>query len=259
MSNRQSERPLQGKKAIVTGSYTNLGAVTAEVLAELGADVVINDLNRSGLAEHGESLVRRLEVHGVKSAAIPADLSKGPEIVRLCKEALDIFGRIDILINNAGPFNMDPFLQLEESVWDTVMDVNLKAVYLMSRELAPQMKANGWGRIVNMCAGSAYVRNHGVYSLAKAGVKMITEQLALELGPEVTVNAVAPGQILESLPEIQEYDPTFGDRYRARAPLDRLVTRQEIATVICQFCLPPFDSTTGATLRVDGGAEIHRF
>jgi NAD(P)-dependent dehydrogenase (short-subunit alcohol dehydrogenase family) len=139
------------------------------------------------------------------------------------------------------------------------MDVNLKAVYLMSRELAPQMKDNGWGRIVNMCAGSVYVRNHGAYGLAKAGVQMITEQLALELGPEVTVNAVAPGQILESLPEIHKYDPTFGERYRARAPLDRLVTRREIATVVCQFCLPHLDSTTGVTLRVDGGAEIHRF
>ena len=88
---------------------------------------------------------------------------------------------------------------------------------------------------------------------------MITEQLALEVGPEVTVNAVAPGQILESLPVIHEFDPTFGDRYKARAPLDRLVTRREIATVICQLCLPQFDSMTGMTLRVDGGAELYRF
>ena len=154
---------------------------------------------------------------------------------------------------------MDPFVRLTEELWDLVMDVNLKAVYLMSRELAPQMKSSGWGRIVNMCAGSAYVRNHGVYSLAKSGVKMITEQLALELGPEITVNAVAPGQILESLPDIHKFDPTFGDRYKARAPLDRLVTRKEIATIIYQLCLPHFDSMTGVTLRVDGGAELYRF
>ncbi len=259
MNNADSAKPLLGKKALVTGSYTNLGAVTAEVLAEHGADIVVNDLDRGDLSERGNELVRRIEAHGVAAAAIAADLSRASEIARLCKEAVKRFGQIDILVNNAGPFNMDPFLQLSEDTWNLVMDVNLKAVYLMSRELAAQMKSNGWGRIVNMCAGSAYVRNHGVYSLAKAGVKMITEQLALELGQEITVNAVAPGQILESLPEIQKYDPTFGERYKSRAPLDRLVTRKEIATIICRLCMPQFDSMTGVTLKVDGGAELYRF
>jgi len=254
-----TEKPLLGKKALVTGSYTNLGAVTAEVLAGYGADVVVNDLDRDDLREAGGELVGRIEARGVQAAAIAADLSSAAQIARLCRESVERFGQIDILVNNAGPFNMDPFLELSENTWNLVMDVNLKAVYLMTKELAPQMKSNGWGRIVNMCAGSAYVRNHGVYTLAKAGVKMITEQLALELGPEVTVNAVAPGQIYESLPVIHEYDPTFGERYRARAPLDRLVTRKEIAAVIARLCMPVFDTMTGVTLKVDGGAELYRF
>ncbi len=110
-----------------------------------------------------------------------------------------------------------------------------------------------------MCAGSAFVRNHGAYTLAKAGVQVITESLALELGPEVTVNAVAPGQIRESLPEIEKYDPTFGDRYSAHAPLHRLVTRAEVAHLIGLLCSPAFDVMTGMTLRLDGGAEIPRF
>ena len=254
-----TDKLLRGKVALVTGSYTNLGAVTAEVLAGYGADVVVNDLDRSELKEAGEQLVVRIKDYGVEAAAIPADLSSAAQIARLCREALERFGRIDILVNNAGPFNMDPFLQLSEKTWNLVMDVNLKAVYLMAKELAPQMKSGGWGRIINMCAGSAYVRNHGVYTLAKAGVKMITEQLALELGPEITVNAIAPGQIYESLPVIHEYDPTFGERYKARAPLDRLVTRKEIAAIIARLCLPEFDTMTGVTLKVDGGAELYRF
>ena len=177
----------------------------------------------------------------------------------MCKKAVGAFGKIDILVNNAGPFNMDPYVDLDEALWDLVMDVNLKALYLMVKGLAPQMKTNGWGRIVNMCAGSAYVRNHNVYTLAKKGVEVITESLAIELGPEITVNAISPGQILESLPDIHEFDPTFGERYTARAPLGRLVSRKEVATVITTLCLPVFDSMTGMTFRFDGGAEIPKF
>jgi NAD(P)-dependent dehydrogenase (short-subunit alcohol dehydrogenase family) len=159
----------------------------------------------------------------------------------------------------AGPFTMDPYLKLGEEKWNLVMDVNLKAVYLTAQELAPQMKANGWGRIINISSGSAFVRNHSAYTMAKMGVQIITESLALELGPEITVNAIAPGQIFESLPFIAKHDPTFGDRYIARAPAKRFVTRREIADVIALLCTPAFDVMTGMTLRLDGGAEIARF
>ena len=168
-------------------------------------------------------------------------------------------GKIDIVVNNAGPFNMDRFVELEERIWDLVMDINLKAIYLTAHELAPQMKTNGWGRIVDICAGSAYVRNHSVYTLAKKGVEVITESLAYELGPEITVNAVAPGQINESLSDIHKVDPTFGERYMNHAPLRRLVTRAEIANIIALLCTPAFETMTGMTIRVDGGAEIPRF
>jgi NAD(P)-dependent dehydrogenase (short-subunit alcohol dehydrogenase family) len=254
-----SEKPLDGKNALVTGAYRNLGPVTAETLAKYGANVIINDLDTPELAAEGEKVLRRIGAHGVKTAAIPANMTKSSEIRRLCQKAIETLERIDIVVNNAGPFSKDPYLQLEEEIWDRVMDANLKAVYLTTRELAPQMKANGWGRIVNMCAGSAFVRNHGVYTLAKAGVKIITEELALELGPEITVNAISPGQIFESLPDIHQFDPTFGERYTEKAPLKRLVTRGEIANIIALICTAPFDTMTGMTIRIDGGAEIPRF
>lgn len=250
-------QPLLGKIALVTGAYRNLGTVTAETLAEFGATVLINDIE--GAVAYRESAIKAILQHGGQASAIEADLSRSDQVRFLAEQALAKFGRVDILINNAGPFNMDPYVQLEEETWDTVMDVNLKAIYLLVKYLAPQMKINGWGRIVNMCAGSAYVRNHNVYTLAKKGVEVITESLALELGPEILVNAIAPGQILESLPDIAEFDPTFGDRYTARAPAKRLVTRKEIATVISLLCTPAFSGITGMTLRVDGGAELPRF
>ncbi|MBE3037848.1 MAG: SDR family oxidoreductase [Chloroflexi bacterium] len=254
-----TERCLMGKVALVTGGYRNLGAVTAEALAAAGANVIVNDLDLESLKPAREQLLSRLAAHGIDAYAVSANLSNSAGVRSCCREALSKWGRVDILVNNAGPFNADPFLELREEVWDTVMGVNLKAVYLTARELAPHMKRNGWGRIVNMCAGSAFVRNHGVYGLAKAGVQIMTESLALELGPEITVNAIAPGQILESLPDIEAYDPTFGDRYRARAPLKKLVSRGEVARAIALLCTPAFDSMTGVTFRFDGGAEIPKF
>jgi NAD(P)-dependent dehydrogenase (short-subunit alcohol dehydrogenase family) len=254
-----TEKLLDGKNALVTGAYRNLGAVTAETLATYGANVIINDLDTPELAADGEKLLERIRAHGVKAARFPANMTKSKEVSQLCEKAVTTLGKIDVVVNNVGPFNMDPYVELKEEMWDLVMDANLKAIYLTTQTLAPQMKTNGWGRIVNMCAGSAFIRNHSVYTLAKAGVKIITEELALELGPEITVNAIAPGQIYESLPDIHEFDPTFGDRYTARAPAKRLVTRREIAHIIALVCTTPFDTMTGMTLRIDGGAEIPRF
>jgi 3-oxoacyl-[acyl-carrier protein] reductase len=250
-----ADRPLDGKVALVTGAYRNLGAVTAETLARHGASVVVNDLDQPDLARHGAALVERIRGHGVRSAAIAAELARASDVERLCREAQAAFGHIDIVVNNAGPFNMILSRQ-EDGTWH---GCQLKAVYLTAHFLAPGMKANGWGRIVNMCAGSAFVRNHNVYTLAKAGVQVITESLALELGPEITVNAVSPGQIYESLPDIHAIDPTFGERYLARTPAKRLIRRAEVAEMIAFFTLPGSAAITGVTIRLDGGAEIPRF
>ncbi len=262
-----SDRTLNGRIAFITGAYRNLGAVIAEAIAEKGASLVLNDLPEVLSSEKKEKLVYSLrERYGVNVLAIDGDVRSYDSLCALrdqiCSEMVLPDGRagiVSILVNCAGPFNMDPFLVLNESDWDTVMDVNLKAVYLTARCFAPAMKTEGWGRIVNLSAGSSFVRNHGVYGLAKAGVSFLTEELAAELGPEVTVNAVAPGQIAESLPLIHEIDPTFGERYTARTPLQRLVTRRDVADLIVMLCSPVGEMITGETLRLDGGAELPRF
>ena len=256
---REQQKPLAGKNALITGAGRNLGCVTAEALARRGANVIINDLGTDEIVSSAQRVIRDIRALGVKADFIPADLSKADEVRRLCQQAVAKYGPIQILVNNAGPFAMDPFLTLKEATWDLVMDVNLKAVYLTAQELGPLMKKSGWGRIITMCAGSAFVRNHSVYTLAKAGVAVLTESLALELGPSVTVNAVAPGQIQESLSEVEALDPEFGRRALSRTPLQRLVTRSEVAGVIALLCTPPFDAMTGMTIRLDGGAEIPRF
>jgi NAD(P)-dependent dehydrogenase (short-subunit alcohol dehydrogenase family) len=166
---------------------------------------------------------------------------------------------VDILINNAGPFAMDPFLSLKIEEWDRVIDANLRAVYLLAQQVAPGMNERGWGRIINLSAGSAYLRNHSVYGLAKAAVRFLTEALALELKPGVTVNAIAPGQIAESTPDISAYDPTFVERMIRITPAGRLVTRAEVARMMVALCSPAFDLVTGMTLPMDGGARLPRF
>jgi 3-oxoacyl-[acyl-carrier protein] reductase len=255
----ENEKSLKGKLAFITGAYQGLGRVTAEKLAENGADVIVNDLPIPAIEQAGEELVRRLSSIGVRAGKVDGDISRSTELKKIHSQIMEEYGNVDIVINNAGPFDTNPFLELEEEKWDLVMDVNVKAVYLTASLFAPAMKKKGWGRIVNMCAGSAYIRNHGVYGLAKAAVGFLTEELALELGPEITVNAVAPGQIEESLPLIHQIDPTFGKRYREKSALNRLVTRRDIAKVIGQICSPVFDTMTGVVLRIDAGAELPRF
>ena len=157
----------------------------------------------------------------------------------MAEEALSKAGRIDVLVNNTGPFSMDPFATLAEEEWDRILDANLKAAYVCSQVVVPGMRQAGWGRIVNVSAGSAYIRNHSIYTLAKAALITLTEELALELGPEITVNAITPGQICESAADIAEFDPTFVERAIEWTPLKRLVTRPEVAAIVAELVWAP--------------------
>jgi NAD(P)-dependent dehydrogenase (short-subunit alcohol dehydrogenase family) len=247
---------LAGHVALVTGAARNLPAVIVSEFAKAGAAVAINDVANQ---DQAEALAAAINDEGGRAAVFMADVADREQAARLVEAAQDELGPVDILINGAGPFAMDPFPQLPEADWDRVMDANLKAVYMLSGLVAPGMKAKGWGRIINVSAGSADLRNHSIYGLSKWGVRHLTESLALELGPEITVNAVSPGQIAESAPDISEFDPTFIDRAIASTPAGRLVTRPEIARLMVLMCSPVFDIVTGETLRMDGGWGIPRW
>jgi NAD(P)-dependent dehydrogenase (short-subunit alcohol dehydrogenase family) len=245
---------LSGRTALVTGSSRNLGAVIAERLAAHGATVAVTYRESERAARE---LVDRLRKEtGREHVAVGGDVADPQPLLAAAQDAL---GAIDVLVHNAGPFSMTPFTELDEAEWDAVWDVNVKAAYLAARQVAPAMRAAGWGRIVLLSAGSLYLRNHSVYGLAKQALAFMAEELALELGPEVTVNAVAPGQIAESADDIAEFDPTFVERAIAHTPAGRLVTRAEVAELVAALCSPPFDMVTGATLPVDGGWRLQRF
>ncbi len=241
---------------LVTGAARNLPAVIGSEFAAAGAAVAINDVAHQ---DQAKALAAFIEDEGGRAAVFMADVADHEQSVRLIDRVQNELGTVDILINGAGPFAMDPFPQLPEADWDRVMDANLKAIYMLAGLVAPGMKARGWGRIINISAGSADLRNHSIYGLAKWGVRHLTESLALELGPEITVNAISPGQIAESAPDISEFDPTFVDRAIAWTPVGRLVTRPEIARLMVLMCSPIFDMVTGETLRMDGGWGIPRW
>ena len=249
---------LTGKRALVTGASRNLGISIAERLAERGMSVAINyHTTREPAEELAETLRSRT---GNAHVAVGGDVSNASSVTAMVSSATDgLGGTIDVLVNNAGPYGMTPFVEMDESEWDTVWDANVKATYLVSRAVVPGMRAAGWGRIVNMSAVSAWVRNRSIYGLAKAAIITLTEELAVELAPEITVNAVAPGQILESLEDLGEFSEEWAERVTSKTPAGRLVTRNELAEIVYLLCTPAFDMVTGLTVPVDGGLRLPRF
>lgn len=253
-----SDRFLEGKAALVTAGSRNLGAAIAGALAGRGADVAVNYRES---VEVAEALAESLAAGGGTHAAVRGNAGTPEGMRLLVAEARDALGGRDIqvLVNNYGPFAMTPFAEMPEDEWDRIWNANVKAAVIAVQELAPEMRSAGWGRIVNVSAGSAYLRNHSIYTLAKSSLITMTESLAVELGPEITVNAITPGQIAESAEDIAEFDPSFVDRAIAHTPLGRLVTRAEVAAIAAELCGPLFAGVTGATIPVDGGWHLPRF
>jgi NAD(P)-dependent dehydrogenase (short-subunit alcohol dehydrogenase family) len=243
---------LTGHLALVTGASRNLGAQIAHAMAGAGARVVVNYHSSRQAAL---DVLARLPGSG--HLAVGADAGTPAGVDQLVAESEQRAGQvIDIVVNNAGPFSMTPYAELDPAEFDLIWNTNVRAAYLAARRTAPRMMEAGWGRIVNISAGSAYLRNHSVYSLAKDAMITLTEQLAVELGPSVLVNCVAPGQILESAEDMAAFDAGYVARTTARTPVGRLATRADVAGVVLALCSPAFDMVTGATVPVDGGARL---
>jgi NAD(P)-dependent dehydrogenase (short-subunit alcohol dehydrogenase family) len=247
---------LAGKAALVTAASRNLGSAVAAALAERGATVAVNYHSSS---EHADTLVASLA--GAGHAAVQGDAGTPEGIRRIIDDARGALGGgpIQVLINNYGPFSMTPFAEMPEDEWDRIWNANVKAAYVAVQSVVPGMREAGWGRIVNMSAGSAYLRNHSIYTLSKDSLVTLTEVLAVELGPEINVNAVSPGQIAESAEDIAEFDPSFVERAVGATPIGRLVRRPEVAAIVAELCGPLFDGVTGATIPVDGGWRLPTF
>ncbi|MBS0523973.1 MAG: SDR family oxidoreductase [Proteobacteria bacterium] len=247
------DRPFTGKVALVTGSSSGAGAAIAVELARRGATVAVHCRSRM---DEAQAIVARIVEAGGKAAPFAADLAHDAATQKLPAEVEGALGPIRILVNNAGPFADAPFRSLKPAVWDAVMAANLKAPYLLAQATAPAMERLGWGRIVNIGATSGFVRTHSVYGLAKAALLTLTESLALELAPKITVNAVVPSQIASPRTDTM---PDYKNAAIAGTPLGRLVEEEEIARVVALVCSADFEFMTGRAIVLDGGRTLPRF
>lgn len=244
---------LTGKVALVTGASSGAGAEIARAFAQAGMQVAVH--YRSDV-DAAKRVVDAIRDEGGVAAAFAADLADADATRDLAAAVMERFGMVSVLVNNAGPFVDTPFLKLKERDWDAMLAANLKAPFLLAQALAPAMIEQGWGRIINLGATSALVRTHGVYGLAKAALLHLTESLALELAPAVTVNAIIPSQIASARTDTIA---VYKRAAIAGTPLGRLVTESEIAKMAVLLCRPDFDFMTGRPIVLDGGRALPRF
>lgn len=245
---------LKGKNALVTGGYRGIGKAIALKLASMGANVAVNDI---GEPETAVDTLNELKAFGVEAEAIQANVAVEEDVQKLFAKFMERFGRIDILINNAGITRDGLLMKMKESDWQTVIDVNLKGVFLCTKAAVRPMMLQKSGSIVNITSVVGITGNAGQanYSASKAGVIGFTKSIAKEIGSKgVRVNAVAPGFIHTKMTEALPED--VKNAYMANIPLKRYGEPEEVAEVVTFLCEERSKYMTGQVLKVDGGMAL---
>ena len=245
---------LQGKVAIVTGGNSGIGKAIVEYLAELGAQVVIDYRSHP---EATEQLEREIGSYGGSSFGVQADVSKLDDIQRLIDAAVARYGRIDVMVNNAGVETRTSVLDTTPEQYDKVMDVNLRGVFFATQYAAKQMIAQGGGgRIINISSVHEDwpMPGNTAYCLAKGGVRMLTRTAALELAPHgITMVNVGPGAVATPINESTMNNPELMAKLNAAIPLGRMARPEEIAKVVGFLASDGASYITATTIFADGG------
>jgi 3-oxoacyl-[acyl-carrier protein] reductase len=243
-------KPLAGRVAIVTGGSRGIGLASARLLAEDGASVVVSGRDGGRL----EAAVRELEVVGGESLAVTADATKREDADRLVDATRERFGRIDVLVNNAGMTRDQLLVRMRDEDWDQVLDTNLRGVFLMTRAVGKVMMRQKSGRIINITSTAGVMGNAGQvnYSAAKSGVIGLTKAAARELAHwNILVNAVAPGLIETDM--TASIPAEARDALMRQIPLKRSGTPREVAEVVRFLASEAAAYITGQTIHVNGG------
>ena len=247
-------KTLAGKTAIITGAAQGIGYAYAERLGQLGAIVVVADID----GEAAEAAVKRLRADGLEGWAATVDISKSQETAEVARQVVERQGAIDILVNNAGlyrGFTRSRADEIDLGEWQRMLDVNVSGTYYMCRAVIPQMRNQGSGKIVNQSSASGLAcRGMSLhYSLTKAALVPLTKVLSRELAEYgVCVNAIAPGMI-----DTEATSGTFSEQERAAIipmiPMRRAGTTDDLVGVLEFLCSAASDYLTGQTILVDGG------
>jgi NAD(P)-dependent dehydrogenase (short-subunit alcohol dehydrogenase family) len=243
---------LNGRVALVTGGSKGLGKAMARGLAEAGANIVIASRHENELKT---ALGEILADTGRQGRYVVADLTQRAEASRLAESALQAFGRIDILINNAGTNKPQAIDAVTDEVWDQVLEINLSSVMALTRALVPGMKARRWGRIIHISSVMGYVSKEGrnVYSATKSALIGLARANALDLGPfGITVNCIAPGPFMTDLP-MSVLSEAEKKLFADRTALGRWADPKELIGPALLLASDAGSFITGETLVVDGG------
>jgi meso-butanediol dehydrogenase/(S,S)-butanediol dehydrogenase/diacetyl reductase len=238
--------------ALVTGGGSGIGRATCQLFAREGARVVAADI-RLARAEETAALVGEA---GGSALAIEVDVADAASVEAMAARALEAFGRVDVLVNNAGVSIGDDILTISEETWDTNLNIVLKSVFLCSKALLPQMLDRRKGAIVNIASVNGLTGiGEEAYSAAKAGMINLTQNMAVKYGPSgVRVNVIAPGTIRTPIWAARvEQDPRVFDKLSAWYPLGRVGEAEDIAKAALFLASDDAAWITGTTLTVDGG------
>lgn len=247
---------LEGKVALITGASRGIGNALARGFAEAGASVGLAARSAAEL----EATVGEIESRGGKALALPTDVTVAAQVSEMARKALKAFGRIDVLVNCAGGSGADrsiPLLTMEEEVWDRIVNLNLKSVYLCCRAVGKMMADQRSGSIINFSSGAAFQPVWGMthYGAAKAGVIQLTRILAVELGRyNVRVNAVSPGLIATET-ERRFMPPEQLEKYVKMIPLGRAGQPEDILGTVLFLASEASGWVNGAVVAVGGGPQ----
>jgi len=247
---------LKNKVAMVTGGSRGIGAAASIALARAGASVVVNYAHRE---EAAAEVISQARAHGAKAIAVRADVARVDDVQRLFDIALAQFGRIDVLVANAGIWKRAEIERLGEKEWQETIDINLKGVYTCCRLAAIEMKKQGSGRIITVSstAGQRGEAFYSHYAASKGGVISFTKALASELGPSgITVNSVAAGWVFTDLSAEALQDKQELEKIVAAIPLRRVATPEDIAGPILFLASDLARHITGEILNVNGGSVL---
>jgi 3-oxoacyl-[acyl-carrier protein] reductase len=251
-----SNKRLEGKVAIVTGSSRGIGRAIAERFAAEGANVTVNWVGRE---REAQSVVDTIKKGGGDAFAVRADVSSSADVKALVRATVDRFGRVDILVNNAGVMYTKAVLDTTEEEWDRTIDINLKGAYLCAKEVAPIMLSQESGTIIMMSSNSGLYHPSAMrfteYVTSKAGMNGLTKALALALGPHITVNAICPGWIKTEM--VEDTDPVVEQRILDETALRRWGTTDDVSGAAVFLASKDAAFITGELLIVAGGRGMH--
>jgi 3-oxoacyl-[acyl-carrier protein] reductase len=254
--NQNDKLGLSGRVALVTGGSRGIGKAVVALFASCGAHVVVNYVRDEAAATE---TVNMAQAHGVKAAAVQADVSQLDQAEQLLRQTVEHFGRLDFLICNAGIWEGAPVEAISEELWDKTLEINLKGTWSVCRAAVPLMKQQRFGRIVivSSTAGQRGEANVSNYAASKGGQISFTKSLAPELGPfGINVNCVAPGWVQTEMTDEALADTATRDSIRRSSPLGRVATPEEIAGPIVFLCSAWANHITGEVLNVNGGSVL---